>query len=48
VKVKVIVVKVKGNRFSAYMDYYKLDFGLSCFGKTAQEAISDFNEYTKK
>jgi hypothetical protein len=43
-KVKVVVEKGKDNRFSAYMDYYELDFGLSGFGKTAQEAIRDFYE----
>ena len=43
-KVKVIVEKGKDNRFSAYMDYYELDFGLSGFGKTAREAINDFYE----
>ena len=43
-KVKVIIEKGKDNRFSAYMDYYELDFGLSGFGKTAQEAIRDFYE----
>ena len=43
-KVRVIVEKGKDNRFSAYMDCYELDFGLSGFGKTAQEAIEDFNE----
>jgi len=43
-KVKVIIEKGKDNRFSAYMDYYELDFGLSGFGKTAQEAINDFYE----
>jgi len=43
-KVKVIIEKGKDHRFSAYMDYYELDFGLSGFGKTAQEAINDFYE----
>jgi len=43
-KVNVIVEKGTDNRFSAYMDYYELDFGLSGFGKTAQEAVRDFYE----
>ena len=40
--VKVIVEKGKDNLYSAVMDYYDFDFGLSGFGKTAQEAIDDF------
>ena len=43
-KVKVIIEKGNDNLFSAYMDYYEFDFGLSGFGKTAQEAINDFYE----
>jgi len=43
-KVNVIVEKGADNRFSAYMDYHELDFGLSGFGKTAQEAVKDFYE----
>ena len=43
-KVKVVIERGKDNRFSAYMDYYELAFGLSGFGKTAQEAINDFYE----
>ena len=41
-KVNVIVEKGKDNLFSVNMDYYELDFGLSGFGKTANEAIKDF------
>ena len=41
-KVDVIVEKGKDNLFSVNMDYYKLEFGLSGFGKTADEAITDF------
>jgi len=41
-KVNVIVEKGKDNLFSVNMDYYEFDFGLSGFGKTAAEAISDF------
>jgi len=41
-KVDVIVEKGKDNLFSVNMDYYEFDFGLSGFGKTASEAISDF------
>jgi len=43
-KVNVIIEKGNDNRFSAFMDYYEFDFGLSGFGKTAQEAIKDFYE----
>ena len=43
-KVNVIIERGSDNRYSAYMDYYKFDFGLSGFGKTAQEAIKDFYE----
>jgi predicted RNase H-like HicB family nuclease len=41
-KVNVIIEKGKDNLFSVNMDYYELDFGLSGFGKTAEEAINDF------
>ena len=43
-KVKVIVERGSDNKFSAYMDYYDLDFGLAGFGNTAKEAIADFFE----
>ena len=43
-KVKVIVERGSDNRFSAYMDYYDLDFGLAGFGSTANDAIVDFYE----
>ena len=43
-KVKVIVERGSDNRFSAYMDYYDLDFGLAGFGNTANDAIADFYE----
>jgi len=43
-KVNVIIEKGSDNRYSAYMDYYEFDFGLSGFGKTAKEAIADFYE----
>ena len=43
-KVDVIVEKGNDNLFSVNMDYYKLNFGLSGFGKTANEAIKDFYE----
>ena len=41
-KVDVIIEKGKDNLYSANMDYYNLDFGLSGFGKTAEDAINDF------
>jgi len=41
-KVNVIVEKGKDNLFSVNMDYYELDFGLSGFGATVDEAIKDF------
>ena len=43
-KVNVIIEKGPDNHYSAYMDYYELDFGLSGFGKTVKEAIKDFYE----
>jgi len=43
-KVNVIIEKGTDNRYSAYMDYYEFDFGLSGFGKTTKEAINDFYE----
>ena len=43
-KVKVIVECGKDGKFSAFMDCYDYNFGLSGFGKTAQEAINDFYE----
>ena len=43
-KVNVIIEKGTDNRYSTYMDYYELDFGLSGFGKTVKEAINDFYE----
>ena len=43
-KVKVIVERGTDNKYSAYMDYYDLDFGLAGFGNTAKEAIMDFYE----
>lgn len=43
-KVNVVIEKGTDNRYSAYMDYYEFEFGLSGFGKTAQEAINDFYE----
>ncbi|MDR1226660.1 MAG: DNA-binding protein [Prevotellaceae bacterium] len=43
-KVDVVVEKGKDNLFSVNMDYHGLDFGLSGFGKTADEAIKDFNQ----
>ena len=47
-KVDVIVEKGKDNLFSVNMDYYEFDFGLSGFGKTASEAISDFYQCWKE
>ena len=41
-KVDVIVERGKDSLFSVNMDYYEFDFGLSGFGKTAEEAITDF------
>jgi len=41
-KVKVILERGSDNKFSAYMDYYDLNFGLAGFGNTAQTAIEDF------
>ncbi|MDR2585887.1 MAG: DNA-binding protein [Prevotellaceae bacterium] len=43
-KVRVIVERGKDNKFSAFMDYYDLEFGLAGFGNTAKEAIQDFYE----
>ncbi|MCL2041885.1 MAG: DNA-binding protein [Bacteroidales bacterium] len=43
-KVKVIVECGKDGRYSAFMDCYDYDFGLSGFGNTAKEAIADFYE----
>ena len=43
-KVKVIVERGSDNRYSAYMDYDDLNFGLAGFGKSAKEAIQDFYE----
>jgi len=40
--VKVIVECGKDGRYSAFMDCYDYDFGLSGFGNTAKEAINDF------
>jgi len=40
--VKVIVECGKGGKYSAFMDCYDYDFGLSGFGDTVKEAISDF------
>ena len=47
-KVKVIVERGSDNRYSAYMDYYDVDFALAGFGTTAQEAINDFYESYKE
>ena len=43
-KVRVIVEQGSDNRYSAYMDYYDLDFGLAGFGATPNDAIIDFYE----
>jgi hypothetical protein len=43
-KVKIIVERGNDGKYSAYMDYYELDFGLSGFGNTAKDAIVDFYE----
>jgi hypothetical protein len=43
-KVKVIVERGSDNKFSAIMDCYDYDFGLSGFGNTPKEAIADFYE----
>ena len=43
-KVKVIVERGSDNKYSAFMDYYDLNFGLAGFGNTAKEAIQDFYE----
>ena len=40
--VRVIVECGKDGNYSAYMDCYDYDFGLSGFGNTAKEAINDF------
>ncbi|MDR0835005.1 MAG: helix-turn-helix domain-containing protein [Tannerella sp.] len=40
-KVNVIVERGSDNKYSAYMDCHDLDFGLSGFGDTAKDAISD-------
>jgi hypothetical protein len=44
IKVKVIIERGSDGKYSAYMDYYELDFGLAGFGNTAKEAIADFYE----
>jgi len=43
-QIDVIVERGNDNRFSAYMDCYDLDFGLSGYGASAKEAIADFYE----
>jgi hypothetical protein len=43
-KVKVYLERGSDNRYSAYMDYYDLDFGLAGFGATPNDAIADFYE----
>jgi hypothetical protein len=43
-KVKVIVERGTDGKFSANMDCYDFDFGLSGFGDTAKEALQDFYE----
>ena len=40
--VKVIVECGKDGKYSAFMDCYDYDFGLSGYGNTAKEAINDF------
>ena len=42
INVKVVVERGSDNKYSAYMDYYDLDFGLAGFGNTAKDAITDF------
>jgi hypothetical protein len=42
IEVKVQVERGSDGRYSAYMDYYDLEFGLSGFGSTVRDAISDF------
>jgi hypothetical protein len=44
INVNVVVERGSDNKYSAYMDYYDLDFGLAGFGDTAQDAIADFYE----
>jgi hypothetical protein len=43
-KVKVIVERGNDGMYSANMDCYDYDFGLSGFGATAKEALKDFYE----
>lgn len=43
-KVKVIVERGNDGRFSANMDCFDYDFGLSGFGNTAKDAMQDFFE----
>lgn len=43
-KIKVIVERGSDGKFSANMDCYEFDFGLSGFGDTAKEAMQDFYE----
>ncbi|MDR0833801.1 MAG: DNA-binding protein [Candidatus Symbiothrix sp.] len=43
-KVKVIVERGTDGKFSANMDCYDFDFGLSGFGNSAKEALLDFYE----
>jgi hypothetical protein len=43
-KVKVIVERGTDGKFSANMDCYDFDFGLSGFGDTAKKALQDFYE----
>jgi len=43
-RVNVIVERGSDNRYSAYMDYYDLDFGLAGFGASPSDAIADFYE----
>ncbi len=44
ITVPVIVERGSDNKYSAYMDYYDLDFGLAGFGDTAKDAVADFYE----
>jgi len=41
-KINVIVERGSDNKYSAYMDYYELEFGLAGFGDNPKAAIEDF------
>ena len=47
-RVNVIVERGSDNRYSAYMDYYDLDFGLAGFGATPKMLSLIFTKHTSR